>query len=89
MKKKPLTPYQRLLDDARKWADKITCPKTVHMWTYPRNKLQVNWSLSDLYERTKAAEQLGYDVIIIATEEGLEVKYQIKKPEIPWSLQYK
>lgn len=78
-----INPYQRLLNEAGKWAYEIRYPKNIKMWVYPKSKLGLNWNLTDLYERTKAAEQLGYDVILVATDEGLEVKYQKMKPEIP------
>lgn len=42
--------------------------------------------LSELYHRTKAAERLGYDVQLVATEDGnLRVLYKEKIPCTPYS----
>ena len=45
------------------------------------------WKLLDLYERTKAAEQLGYDVQIVAGDDGLSVYYKKKVPDVPCAWQ--
>ena len=50
------------------------------MWTYPKDKLNVNWNLTDLYERSRAAQTLGYKVIIEATDKGIEIYYAEKLP---------
>ncbi len=47
--------------------------------------LNEGWALQDLYERTKAAEQLGYDVQPVANDEGLSVRYKKQIPVIPFS----
>lgn len=78
-----VTPYQRLMERFREYASKVTYPRKVGMWNYPKAKLAEGWGLLDLYERTKAAEQLGYDVQLYATDEGLSVKYVQKRPEWP------
>jgi histidinol phosphatase-like enzyme len=38
--------------------------------------MNLNWNLQDLLERTKAAQQLGYRVVITADEEGILVQYE-------------
>ena len=81
MKKKPITPYQRLMTDFMDFQRKVRFPSIVAMWNYPKAKLCENWNLSDLYERVAAAKQLGYDVQLYATDAGLEVKYVQKRPE--------
>jgi hypothetical protein len=83
MKQKPMTPYQRLLEAARKYARDVDFPKRARMWTYPKDKLNDRWTLGDLKERAAAAEQLGFDVRLKCTDEGLEVWYVQKRPERP------
>jgi hypothetical protein len=83
-KTKTVTPYQRLLEDARDFARKVKYRHRTTMWLYDKAKLGTGWSLVDLYERTAAAEQLGYDVVLEANENGLLVKYVKKVPETPW-----
>ena len=76
-------PYQRLLEKAMEFARKVKYAHRITMWTYPKSKLSDSWKLSDLFERTYAADQLGYDVQIIAKDEGLIVRY-VKRVEIPY-----
>lgn len=56
------------------------------MWVYPKDKLNLNWKLTDLYEQVAAAEQLGFDIVLIATNGGLEVWYEEKRPQRPYFL---
>lgn len=87
MKPKPITPYQRLKDEAKEWAFSVVYPWRRQMWRYPKEKLnrEGGWSLSDLWERVAAAEQLGHVVQLKATDEGLIVEYIRKAPDAPWS----
>lgn len=78
MKKKPVNPYSALLDRAQKFRSRVMNPVKNGMWTYPKNRLAEGWALSELYERTAAANQLGYDVKLEATDAGLEVKYVLR-----------
>ena len=83
-----ISPYTRLKKIALEWAVEALYPSTRTMWCYPKNRLQTeSWCLTTLYERTAAAEQLGYDVKLKATDNGLEVRYVKKVPELPWELQ--
>jgi len=81
-----INPYTRLLKTCKEWANKIKYRHTVNMWRYPKDNLSSGWDLKDLWERTKAAEQLGYDVILVAKDDGLSVNYVKKIPECPWEL---
>ena len=83
MREKPITPYARLLADVGKFASSVKNPKKRLMWRYGKQDLGKNWTLTDLYERVKAADQLGYDVVLIAEDAGLVVQYA-KRPDIPW-----
>lgn len=81
-------PYQALMEEIKKFCHKVMYPKTKPMWTYPKKDLNTTWNIKDLYERTAAAEQLGWDVILKATDNGLEVKYQEKRPEVSYKWKY-
>lgn len=84
-KQKPITPYQRLLADAQKFALAVNIRTRKLMWFYPKEKLGASWSLKNLAERTAAAEQLGYDVQLVNKDDGLHVYYVKKLPDRPWS----
>jgi hypothetical protein len=83
-KSKPKTPYQRMLEDFREYAMKVRSARRVLMWVYPKDRLNNSWTLGDLNERVKAADQLGYDVIVEAKDEGLRVVYRKRAPEAPY-----
>lgn len=74
------TPYSRLLKAVRVWRSKVINPHHIRMWCYPKAKLSDGWGLKDLYERTVAAHQLGYDVMLKANDDGLVVVYS-KRPD--------
>ena len=63
------------------FASKVAGPTRVSMWTYPKDKLGLNWKLEDLYERVATAKQLGYDVQLRADPvAGLQVLYVTERP---------
>lgn len=78
----PRTPYQLLLEEGQRFRLQVEYPRTYGVWTYPKDKLSEKWTLADLYERTAAANTLGYDTKLVATDKGLEVKF-VKRPELP------
>lgn len=78
---KPKTPYQRLLEDVQEYARKVRYASTTLMWFYQKDELSNNWRLDGLNERVRAADQLGYDVILRSTDRGLEVLYRKRAPD--------
>ncbi len=80
------TPYSRLLTAARQFDLRVRNPKRIGMFFYPAAKLSEGWSLVDLNERVKAAEQLGFDVRLVAKEDGLHVQYVKRPDEIEYSI---
>ncbi len=88
---KRLNPYTRLLYAIKDHLSKIKHRHTKVMWVYPIKSIegQSSWTLNDLYERTMAADQLGYDVKIVANKDGLKVLYEKKMPEIPCQWRYR
>jgi len=78
---KRFNPYTALLDRAQKFRSQVINPVKRIMWNYPKNELnKTGWRLNDLYERVAAADQLGWDVKLVAAERGLEVHY-VKRPK--------
>lgn len=78
---KRVTPYERLLDDVKEFARSVVFATKRTMFLYPKATLKESaWNLEDLYERTKAADQLGYDVRLVAGDDGLKVQY-VKRPD--------
>lgn len=77
------TPYQRILEDIQEYCRKVRFRHTKGMWLYPKNRLNDNWNLGELWERVSAAEQLEYDVVLKADAEGLHVKYVKQLPRTP------
>lgn len=84
MKAKPKTPYQRLLEDITEWCQQVRFRRKVIMFNLTKDDLERGWTLADVRERTLAAEQLGYDVVLTADDEGLHAWYRKKVPEVPY-----
>lgn len=83
MKQKPISPYARLLADVQKFARGVKYPTSKQMWAYNKTQIRDTWSLESLYERVRAADQIGFDVRLVATDDGLRVEY-VERPRIPF-----
>lgn len=81
-KNKPITPYQRLLDDYRGFINKVRYANRIIMFSNPKETLARGYRMDDIWERVKVAEQLGYDVILEAKDDALQFVYR-KRPGIP------
>ena len=81
LRKKPITPYQRLLDDIRDYVGKIKYRHKRIMFVFKEVKKRQSYTLDDLYERVIAAEQLGYDAIIETRDGDVVVSYVKKLPD--------
>ena len=79
---KKQTAYSRLLDEFREYYNAVKYPRMKLMWRYTRRNLSDSWVLSDLYQRVAAAEQIGYEVVLKAEDEGLSVWYRKKPPTL-------
>lgn len=88
MKAKPITPYKRLLDEAREFVRNVTYRQKRVMFIYPKEKISGGsaYRLDDLAERVTAADQLDYDVQLINKDDGLNVIYVKRIPDAPWRL---
>ena len=80
---KRTNPYEMVLKEATQLAFEVEHPIHKPMFFFPTEKLNSGWTLGDVYQRTLAASQLGFDVVIAAHDGGLEIKYR-KKPTISW-----
>ena len=77
-------PYQILMEDIKSFCEKVRFRKETVMWEYPKGRLDEGWTLGALYERTVAAEQLGFEVVILAKDGALSVRYRKKVPDVPY-----
>lgn len=77
-----VTPYQRLLRRVQNFAVEVKYAHKRIMWVYPKNRMQERWCLADLNERVAAADQLGYDCVLIANNGDLVVQYR-KRVDVP------
>lgn len=78
------SPYMRLRRIGVEWINEVRYARIISLWTYPKAKLREGWGLADLYERIMAADKLGYDVILRATDAGIEAKYRKRPSDAPW-----
>lgn len=81
---KRVNPYTRLLSEVQKHLYSIMYRHRKTMWRYAKEQLNQTWRLNGLWERVAAAEQLGYDVVLEAKEDGLHVVYVKKIPDTPF-----
>jgi len=78
---KRIMPYERLMQRVCMYQSKVVSPRVRGLWSYPKDRLAEGWPLTSLYERTKAADTLGYDVRLRAMEDGsLRVEYVERVP---------
>lgn len=75
--------YNKLKREAREWVVSAIGRHTVAMRLYPKDRLSEGWPLADLAERVRAADQLGYNVELRWSDEGLQVRYVKKLPPTP------
>lgn len=78
-----INPYTALKRSAREWAFSVVHPRRVQMFYYENAGVG---SMRVLYERTAAAQQLGYNVrLYVKDDDGhLYVEYRKDHPDVPW-----
>ncbi len=75
-----------LRETANEFFNKVVNRDVRGMFLYPKNRLKEAWALTDVYERTLAAQELGWTVVIRADQDGLHVDYAKKLPTSrPWN----
>lgn len=88
MKTTRKNPYTVLLEDIIAWGRKFRLRHTVSMFYWSIDGLRPDraWRLDEVYQRALAAQTLGYEVIIEATDKGMTIKYR-KTVELPFGWQ--
>jgi hypothetical protein len=79
-------PYSRLKEAVQKWACKVMCPRTRHLYTLDNAKNGGSWKMSDIYEATRAADLCDYDVIVIAKDSSLVFTLRQRPGDAPWEV---
>jgi hypothetical protein len=77
-------PYNRIKREATDWILAVRNPQKITMFLYPSKRLAEGWSLEIVAQRTQAASQLGYDVQLRVTDDGLLMEYVKRQPSPPW-----
>ncbi len=85
-------PYTVLKEGVLKFIGQIKFPTQVFLWRYAKEELSDGWNLENIFERTAAANALGYRVeiraVVSGDKKGLEVWY-VKNPDynvLPWQI---
>jgi len=79
-----MNPYTRLLEKCSVWSVKVRCPKTRRMFTFANVEHgSGRYSLNDVFQRTAAADQLGFDVRLRVSGKDLVAEYVERPPEPP------
>lgn len=86
--KNATSPYNRLLSEAKTFISKAKHRTTKLMFNGMHKDSNYTWT--DVYQRMKAAEQLGYETLIVPDEkEGyFKIVYREKFPEVPYTFTY-
>ena len=82
-----MTEKKTLKQRATDFLHKLRYPRIRSMFFFKRGdiKTKTSWYLDDVYARTLAAQTLNHDVILVADDEGLSIKYR-ERVEIPYKL---
>ena len=81
-----VNPYDALKKRFNEYVNAVEYRMRKKMFIYPKHKLTEGYLLDTLYERVAAAEQLGFDVLLKATDEGLVAQYIKKLPDRPYDI---
>lgn len=84
MKSKPINPYDVLRGKYRQLRLEALSPQRRQMWHYDLDSIKRGdtYALDRLYQRVHAANTLGWDVRLVAHDDGLRVEY-VRRPEGP------
>lgn len=81
-----VNPYSALKRRFTDFCNDCFIRRTAPLTLYPKSRLHEGWRLDGIYERVVAANDLGYDVQLKATAEGLEMIYIQKLPKRPYQV---
>lgn len=84
MKRKPINPYDVLRNKYYQLRSAVLFPQRRQMWHYDIDSIKRGdtYRLNSLYQRVHAANTLGWDVRLVAHDDGLRVEY-VRRPEGP------
>jgi len=86
---KRINPYTRLKEIGQRWMFNALNRRKFIMFTYKEKSIkEYGYDLYPVFERVKAAEQLGYQVIIETRGDELLIKYLEKLEPMPWEFRY-
>jgi hypothetical protein len=86
MKQKPITPYQRLLNEIHQLVFNQRHRHTVNLFKIAESSLKTSsYTLLDAYHKVQAADQLGYDVVLEVSNNCLIASYK-KRVDVPYHL---
>ena len=81
-------PYQMLLEEFRDWVVRVVHARRRQALWYTMATVNQNADFSRIWERTIAAQQIGYEVVVKASDDGLRFEYVEKRPNsMPWRVQ--
>ena len=80
-----MNPYSRLKETAKEWIGAVRFPQRRGMFLI--TDFNANYRLTDILERVRAADQLGFDVKVEEKDRGLHFVYVKRPPVVPWELQ--
>lgn len=75
-------PYSRLKRIAMQYAADVNYRRTKSLM----HVVNLQGATADVRQRVIAADQLGWEVIVTHTEQGLQYSYREKPPTVPWEL---
>jgi hypothetical protein len=79
-------PYNRLKAKFLEYVDAVEYRHREDMFKVSKGQLSGPHTMADIFERTMAAQQIGYDVVLRASGEGLLFQYIKKIPDRPWEV---
>lgn len=80
-----LNPYERLKRVGKEFAEAVKYRHTATMFTLSKKEVeQNNYSLLEIYQRTAAAQQVGYEVhLVVRNDDTLVIQYVKAPPPTP------
>lgn len=79
-----LNPYERLKQIGREYADAVKYRHTANMFSLSKKEIdENNYSLREIYQRTAAAQQIGYEVHLVIRNDVLFIEYVQSPPQMP------
>lgn len=79
--------YEQLVSDCKRWVRNVKNPKRSCMFFFKKGDLNHRaYYLYDVWERVKAADSCGHDVIVTADDDGLRLVYSQRPGNPPFEI---